>query len=293
MAECCKLCREEFRKENFLLDHPNPGIFVKFQCGCLKPYIAWRVFWALYHLGWIIYTGVGADEWAPDPSQEVKWFIFLTNWAYFTLTISTLVDAIVVIFIVLKRRDIAKGITDTMPWYLKANWVVFNLSNVISITMSIAFWALVYFPGYPNAASALNISTHVINAVYVIINLSVTGMPVRILHFWHPIIYGLIYSFFSLFYHLADGTNHNGNPYIYKPINWHTPGTAVLYCILITFVAVPVIHMVCFGIHFLKVHISMRFRCCGRHHAISRDITELERSDTATSKGSSEPQLYN
>ena len=31
MAECCKLCREEFRKENFLLDHPNPGIFVKFQ----------------------------------------------------------------------------------------------------------------------------------------------------------------------------------------------------------------------------------------------------------------------
>ena len=84
------------------------------------------MFWALYHLGWIIYTGVGADEWAPDPSQEVKWFIFLTNWAYFTLTISTLVDAIVVIFIVLKRRDIAKG------KHICANNVIqlnFNSSN--------------------------------------------------------------------------------------------------------------------------------------------------------------------
>ena len=61
-------------------------------------------------MAWIIHSGVEADEWAPDPSQEIKWFIFLTNWAYFTLTTSTLVDATVVVFIRLKRRDIIKGI---------------------------------------------------------------------------------------------------------------------------------------------------------------------------------------
>ena len=61
-------------------------------------------------MAWIIHSGVAADEWAPDPSQEIKWFIFLTNWAYVTLTMSTLVDATVVVYVRLKRRDIIKGI---------------------------------------------------------------------------------------------------------------------------------------------------------------------------------------
>ena len=55
-------------------------------------------------------TGVGSDEWAgPDPANQVKWFIYLTDWAYFTLTVSTMIDAIVVLYVVLKRRDIIKG----------------------------------------------------------------------------------------------------------------------------------------------------------------------------------------
>ena len=55
-------------------------------------------------------TGVKSDEWAgPDRAQQVKWFIYLTDWAYLTLTIATLVDAAVVVFVRVKRRDIAKG----------------------------------------------------------------------------------------------------------------------------------------------------------------------------------------
>ena len=110
--------------------------------------------------------------------------------------------------------------------------------------------------GYPNAGSALNISTHVINAVYIIHNVSVTGMPIRLLHFWHPVIYGIIYSFFSLFYRLDNGLNHHGNPYIYKPINWNNAGQAVGYCLAITFVGIPVIHFALFGVHFVKINES-------------------------------------
>ena len=149
--------------------------------------------------------------------------------------------------------------------------------------------------GYPNATSALNISTHVINAVYVILNVSVTGMPIRILHFWHPVIYGLVYSFFSLFYHLGNGTNHNGNPYIYKPINWNNAGQAVGYCLAITFVAIPVIHLVLFGVHFLKVYLSRLWRCCGHsgRTSVEWESNEMERGGTFTSKDSDEePKLY-
>ena len=169
---------------------------------------------------------------------------------------------------------------------------LYNNFSIIQCEIKVRFH---FSAGYPNAGSALNISTHVINAVYVILNVSVTGMPIRLLHFWHPVIYGIIYSFFSLFYHLGNGLNHHGNPYIYKPINWNNAGQAVGYCLAITFVGIPVVHFVLFGVHFVKVYISRSsrlWRCCvktspewGSH--------EMERGETFTSEESeAEPKLY-
>ena len=85
-------------------------------------------------MAWIIHSGVAADEWAPDPSQEVKWFIFLTNWAYFTLTTSTLVDAMVVLYVRLKRRDIIKG--ENIEDITRGVIFIRNLSNEPSVSLA-------------------------------------------------------------------------------------------------------------------------------------------------------------
>ena len=72
--------------------------------------MCWRIFWALYHLAWIVLTGVYSYQWAGhDPDQQIKWFIYLTDWAYFVLTMSTLIDAVCVVFISIKRDDIIQG----------------------------------------------------------------------------------------------------------------------------------------------------------------------------------------
>ena len=44
-----------------------------------------------------------------DSREYVKWFIFLTDWAYLALTVATLVDAVVVIYVYVKRHDIRRG----------------------------------------------------------------------------------------------------------------------------------------------------------------------------------------
>lgn len=35
-------------------------------------------------------------------------------------------------------------ISPIMPWYLKVDWVFFNVSNTISILISIMYWGLIY-----------------------------------------------------------------------------------------------------------------------------------------------------
>ena len=120
-------------------------------------------------------------------------------------------------------------------------------------------------------------------------------MPIQLLHLWFAVIYGLVYSLFTLFYYLAGGTNHDGNPYIYSVIDWRSAGWAVLYCFIVIFIAMPVVHLVCFIIHFLKVWISRSCRCCHRNRGSDQwqhESTEMEYGSTSTSPGSSTPKLY-
>jgi hypothetical protein len=35
-------------------------------------------------------------------------------------------------------------ISNEMTWYLKANWVIFNVANSAAIVVTLAFWGLVY-----------------------------------------------------------------------------------------------------------------------------------------------------
>ena len=116
--------------------------------------------------------------------------------------------------------------------------------------------------------TAIDIEMHLINSIYVIINVCVTGMPVRLLHVWFSVLFALVYSLFSLFYFLAGGTNHNGNPYIYPAIDWRNAGSTALYCVIVTFVEVPVIQSVLFGLHKLKVTCSRR--CCSAENSAER-----------------------
>lgn len=273
MGGCGERCRNEFRLKNFLLQHYDTRNFIQFQFGYQKLYLAWRIFWALYHVAWIIVTGVRSDQWAgEDSSQYIKWFIFLTDWAYFSLTVSTLVDAAVVLHVFVQRKDIRKGEALSLPWYMRANWCIFNISNVVSVSTSVAYWALVYDGNQP--MTAVNIETHVINSVYVILNVSVTGVPTRVLHLWFSVLFGVTYSLFTVFYHLAGGTNHNENPYVYPAIDWRKPGTAILYCAIVCFVLVPVVHLVLFVIHTLKVLICEKLDCCRSDKERQSDPTD-------------------
>jgi hypothetical protein len=101
-----------------------------------------------------------------------------------------------------------------------------------------------------------------------------TGMPTRLLHFWFSVIVGIVYSLFTLFYHLAGGTNHHNSPYVYSALDWRKPGTAIMFCVLLTFIGVPVVHFIIYTIHSLKVILVER--CKRRGYIVYDDTSDKE-----------------
>lgn len=120
--------------------------------------------------------------------------------------------------------------------------------------------------------TAVNLETHALNAVYVLLNLFVARVPVRFYHLFHSVIYGAVYIAFSGIYYGAGGTNEIGNPYIYSVIDWRKPGTAILYSIVVVLIALPVVHMLLYGVYLLRIFIHKK--CC-QHSSSSKsdDIT--------------------
>ena len=58
------------------------------------------------------------------------------------------------------------------------------------------------------------------NAIYVLFNLCITAMPMRLLHYVHYLVYALIYTSFTYLYYKCGGTNAMEEPYIYSVLDW-------------------------------------------------------------------------
>lgn len=124
------------------------------------------------------------------------------------------------------------------------------------------------FPG-STSLNFTNVVTHGINSVYVFINLWITGIPIRLLHFWHPLVFGYVYSVFTLVYYAAGGVNAGGQPYIYSVLDWGSnPGLAAGLDLAVVFVMIPAAHFVCFLI--CKLRILIYHRCgCSRTSSVA------------------------
>lgn len=57
---------------------------------------------------------------------------------------------------------------------------------------------------------------HGLNGVFVLVDLWVTAIPIRILHFYIPTLFGVAYILFSVMYDFSGGSNALGSPYIYS-----------------------------------------------------------------------------
>ncbi|XP_061187169.1 protein rolling stone-like [Saccostrea echinata] len=230
LVSCLKRVKKEFSRENFRLEYEYPVDFVKLQYGPSVLFIVWSVCWAILHV-----LGLGLQPYFyRNYDFDLKWFSYLTYWGYTTLCVFTLWDSVAAIYVHIRRQDIIRGECKAMPWYLKAVWVQFNVNTPIALVITILFYLFI-----PNDTSPNSILVHAMNTVYVSANVIVCAKPMRMLHVFHPLLYGIVYLIFSVIYQKTTGH------VVYTQLNWDNMPQTALFMLGILLLILPFLYFMC------------------------------------------------
>ena len=144
----------------------------------------------------------------------------------------------------------------SLPWYMKLNWLIYNVVAVFAFLVTIIYFAALY----PMIArqykvnfgpSIIDINLHAINSVIMFLEILVNGIPIRILHVLYPLIYGAVYVIFSAIYWSVDHRN-----VLYPGVlDWNKPGTTIVIMLILAFVVIPLFQLLLFLAYKLKVFI--------------------------------------
>ena len=94
---------------------------------------------------------------------------------------------------------------------MKVSWAVETISINIALFVTLLYWSAVH--GYvlqyklleDEADWMFNIFNHSFNTLLSILDLVISARPVSLYHAYLPVMYGLLYSLFSLLYWLLGG----------------------------------------------------------------------------------------
>lgn len=147
----------------------------------------------------------------------------------------------------------------SMSWYHKGLWVIFNIAANASILITLLYWTLIF----GGKTSGLDVTTHLLNCVFMVADLMLTTTPVRILHVVYALILGVCYILLTVIFWAADGTNARGEPYIYSYVDYdETPGFSSGLMICFVFVGQPLSQALLFGLYKLRCFLAEK---CGKH----------------------------
>lgn len=108
----------------------------------------------------------------------------------------------------------------------------------------------------------MNINTHLINSIIIMLDLFLSATPMRIQHVYQAMIFSVTYIIFTFFYWLAGGTDHKNNKYVYRELDYDYGFTKpMLFTFGMVCVAIPVIF--CLLIWLTKVR-SLVYNVCYR-----------------------------
>lgn len=122
---------------------------------------------------------------------------------------------------------------NALSWPQKALWLFFDIASVTSVVITITYWSAVY-SGVE--IDGLIVNQHILGPAFMLIEVIMSNIPIRLLHFIYSHIFSSIYVLFTVTYWAAGGVNEDGKHYIYKVLNYEDhAGEAIftVFCLLI------------------------------------------------------------
>ena len=233
-----------------------------------------------YNFAWLIYNIY---------LYKAKLFIFLTNWTYLILNLYFL-QATTLTFCALccarrmrkaaspsinEKQDTSVEVEmgsgdesantkvtateeareeDALRFHHKIFWLLYIISANAGLLVTAGYWTVLYEDDEPIDAN--NITKHALNSVFMLIDTFLSSIPVRLFHSVYPLLYIIIYLAFTVAYWQLGGTNLQGNPYIYKLLDYDNiqPSTGCLVGFFLLVVQ-PILQLILFGLVKFRDHL--------------------------------------
>ena len=243
---------------------------VRWQCQML--YLLYRWIIAIF---FVVEIGVIGHA---QSTIEAKYFIYLTNLGFMMLTLYTVWSATAVTYRFIRvhachREEEEKEeeeeyqeidpstleehepqgccgvVTNNISWYQMVNWLLFTLGVEIALGITLLFWSLLYRPGTHDIdyTSHTNLVPHLVNGITAVLETWLTSIPIRLLHFIYPAVFGVGYVVFTGIYFAANGTDPHGNSFIYPVLDYENkPGIAIAIDVVAIIVLLPALHLLFF-----------------------------------------------
>lgn len=140
---------------------------------------------------------------------------------------------------------------------MKLSWFLFSVATTAAVMVTVVFFAGVFPRLHMYHLSVIDINAHVMNTVLVILEFTISAFPVRLLHVVYVMCYGLAYVIFSVIYWAVDHSN------VMYPgvLDWNSPKTTAVVIVILTFVGIPLLQFILFGIYQLRLYICGHCAC--------------------------------
>jgi len=273
------MCKREFRLRNFTFWYSVRRDFTDSRWLSLPVFVVYRLAVTAYNLAWLFYN---------IHLYGAKMFIYLTNWTYTILNIyfvfATTLSCIALYKDLSKETETTTLATDeqtveiemelgnygavdqdsedasekdALQCHHKFFWFIHVIAATAGLWVTAGYWSVL---ADDNPVDANNITKHALNSVFMVIDTSLSAIPVRLLHSLYALLYIVIYLVFSIIYWLLDGTNNQGNTYIYKSLDYDNFKPIVGGLIVVfLLVVLPGLHLILFGIAKLRDHLHRKY----------------------------------
>jgi len=187
------------------------------------------------------------------PVGRLSWPVWLTNLSYLLVTFH-LVCAAVIVLVYTIFKDQQSSDSTVIPCSLKFNWLLFCIACPIAILVTLTYFAALFPHKNLDYVPEVDINLHLINSVLVILEFTISALPVRLLHVVYAFSFGLAYVIFSVIYWSVDHAN-----YLYPGVlDWNAPVTSAVVSVVLLFVGIPLMHLILFAIYQLRMSIYSR-----------------------------------
>ncbi|XP_072018275.1 protein rolling stone-like [Amphiura filiformis] len=260
----------------------DAGVFSRTQWRL--PWMFWciyRLLFALYYASFIAFDFI--FNFKHHPLSAAYFFIYLTDWTVLVVTIYMVVSCINVI---IDRKHGCYYHTSNrkappaLSWRHKLHWLLLNIYMNISILVTIVYWSFLHSP---YSSLYYDLTEHTFPSILGLLDVILTPIPVRLIHFVYPFTYGMSYMLFTVIYWAAGGTDPNGNSGIYPGfLDWDEPGTTTLHVVLCG-VAICLTQVFLWGLFKIKMAVFRR-TVSSSHHERMDDAHDDDNGNSETNQ---------